>query len=259
MESRLRAIVTSAGASWLPDWMRDHEWEDRFNPMKAKRLGPSIVPAEVIVPLSSLSTFFNRVDAFIRPPVVVEATVVKGEEVILLCLIPHDRRKLTFNLAFILSLSVLRLAKRLGGRAYASGLFLGQEARAVHGMRLKMWQDHKRNKDHRDLFNPGKLSGIWLMKIVITLALWFEPMARIAGNMVRPRLAEVWNDRERAALAWAESVTYLIDGDVPDPIYQQACEQFSAGEIDDLSFAIAEINAWNRLMVCSRTPPHLAK
>ena len=195
VEPQLKAIVSAAGASWLPDWMRDHEWQDRFNPMKAKRLGPSIVPAEVIIPLSSLSTFFNRLDAFIRPPVVVEATVVKGEEVILLCIIPHDRRKLTFNLAFMLSLSILRLAKRLGGRAYASGLFLGQEARAVHGMRLKLWQDHKRNKDDRDLFNPGKLSGIWLMKIVITLALWFEPIVRIMGNMVRPRLAEVWKPR----------------------------------------------------------------
>jgi Fe-S oxidoreductase/FAD/FMN-containing dehydrogenase len=192
VEPKLKAIVSAAGASWLPDWMRDHEWEDRYNPMKAKRIGPSIVPAEVVIPLSSLAIFFNRLDAMIKPPVVVEATVVKGEEVILLCLIPHDRRKFTFNIAFTLSLSILRLAKRLGGRAYASGLFLGQEARAVHGMRLKLWQDHKRNKDDQDLFNPKKISGLWLMKIVITLALWFEPFVRVAGNMVRPQLREVW-------------------------------------------------------------------
>ena len=195
VEPRIKAIVSAAGASWLPDWIRDHEWEDRFNPMKAKRIGPSLVPAEVVIPLSSLSAFFHRLDRFFKPPVVVEATVVKGDEVILLCMIPHDRRKLTFNLAFILSLSVLKLAKRLGGRAYASGLFLGQEARAVHGMRLKLWQDHKRNKDNEDRFNPGKLSGIWLMKMMILLTLWFEPMARIAGNMIRPKLREVWKPR----------------------------------------------------------------
>ncbi len=191
-EPKLRAIVAAAGASWLPDWMRDHEWADRFNPMKAKRIGPSMVPAEVIIPLSALSTFYNRLEAMIKPPVVVEATAVKGEEVILLCLIPHDSRKFSFNLAFTLSLSILRLAKRLGGRAYASGLFLAQEARAVHGMRLKLWQGHKRDKDDRDLFNSRKLSGIPLMKLVITLALWFEPIVRIMGNTVKPRLKEVW-------------------------------------------------------------------
>ncbi len=76
--------------------------------------------------------------------------------------------------------------------------------------------------------------------------------------LVAWREAPVFNNQERAALAWAESMTSLVGGDVPDPVYEQACEQFSTKEIADLSFAVAEINAWNRLMVCSRTPPQLA-
>jgi AhpD family alkylhydroperoxidase len=76
--------------------------------------------------------------------------------------------------------------------------------------------------------------------------------------LVAWREAPVFNNQERAALAWAESMTHLIGGDVPDHIYAQACEQFSMKEIADLSFAVAEINAWNRLMVCSRTPPQVA-
>jgi alkylhydroperoxidase family enzyme len=59
-------------------------------------------------------------------------------------------------------------------------------------------------------------------------------------------------------LAWAESMTLLAGGDVPDHIYEQACEQFSIKEIADLSLAVSEINAWNRLMICSRTPPRVA-
>jgi AhpD family alkylhydroperoxidase len=76
--------------------------------------------------------------------------------------------------------------------------------------------------------------------------------------LVAWREAPVFSNRERAALAWAESLTWLTNGDVPDPVYQQACEQFSMKEIADLSFAVAEINAWNRLMICSRTPPQVA-
>jgi alkylhydroperoxidase family enzyme len=53
-------------------------------------------------------------------------------------------------------------------------------------------------------------------------------------------------------------MTNLKDGDVPDSIYEPLSQQFSIKEIADLSFAVAEINAWNRLMVCSRTPPVLA-
>jgi AhpD family alkylhydroperoxidase len=76
--------------------------------------------------------------------------------------------------------------------------------------------------------------------------------------LVAWREAPVFSNQERAALAWAKSMTSLVGGDVPDHIYEQACEQFSMKEIADLSFAVSEINAWNRLMVCSRTPPQVA-
>ena len=76
--------------------------------------------------------------------------------------------------------------------------------------------------------------------------------------LVAWREAPVFSAQERAALAWAESVTYLTGGNVPDDVYKQMCDQFSAKEIADLAFAVAEINAWNRLMVCSQTPPQCA-
>ncbi|WP_306591242.1 carboxymuconolactone decarboxylase family protein [Geothrix sp. 21YS21S-4] len=68
------------------------------------------------------------------------------------------------------------------------------------------------------------------------------------------REAPVFDARVRAALEWAEALTHL-EGEVPDAIYAQAAEQFAPKELADLSFAVAEINAWNRLMVASRTPP----
>jgi len=76
--------------------------------------------------------------------------------------------------------------------------------------------------------------------------------------LVAWRESPVFNSRERAALAWAEAVTLLTGGDVPDNVYAEVCVQFSTKEIADLSFAVAEINAWNRLMLCTRTPPQLA-
>jgi AhpD family alkylhydroperoxidase len=76
--------------------------------------------------------------------------------------------------------------------------------------------------------------------------------------LVAWREAPVFSAAERAALAWTESLTLLVGGDVPDAVYAELCAHFSTREIADLAFAIAEINAWNRLMVCSRTPPQLA-
>ena len=64
-----------------------------------------------------------------------------------------------------------------------------------------------------------------------------------------------YNDRERAALAWAEAVTLVAEGHVPDEVYEQARATFSEKELSDLTLAVAAINAWNRLSIASRTVP----
>ncbi|HEY2295229.1 MAG TPA: carboxymuconolactone decarboxylase family protein [Thermoanaerobaculia bacterium] len=64
-----------------------------------------------------------------------------------------------------------------------------------------------------------------------------------------------YSDRERAALAWAEAVTLIARGHAPDAVYEEARAHFSEKEIADLTFAVATINAWNRLSIASRTVP----
>ena len=64
-----------------------------------------------------------------------------------------------------------------------------------------------------------------------------------------------YTDRERAALAWTEAVTMIRDGHVPDEVYEEVAKQFSEKELADLTFAIATINAWNRLSIAARTVP----
>jgi AhpD family alkylhydroperoxidase len=66
-----------------------------------------------------------------------------------------------------------------------------------------------------------------------------------------------WNgfsERERAALEWAEALTLLTDGFVPDDVYERARAQFSDEELANLSLGIVAINGWNRLNVAFRTP-----
>jgi AhpD family alkylhydroperoxidase len=85
--------------------------------------------------------------------------------------------------------------------------------------------------------------------------------ARAAGETEqRLHLLSVWreapcySDRERAALAWAESVTRLPDNDVSDELYAATQRHFSDKELTDLTFAVITINAWNRLAVPFRSP-----
>jgi AhpD family alkylhydroperoxidase len=80
-------------------------------------------------------------------------------------------------------------------------------------------------------------------------------------------LVPVWRDagvlftaRERAALAWAETVTRVSETGVPDASYEAAAAEFSDVELVDLTYAISLMNAFNRFGVSFRsTPAAIAK
>lgn len=69
------------------------------------------------------------------------------------------------------------------------------------------------------------------------------------------RESPLFTAKEKAALALSEVLTQPGDDGVPDALYREAREHFSEVELSELAFSIAIINAWNRLMVISRTLP----
>jgi AhpD family alkylhydroperoxidase len=73
--------------------------------------------------------------------------------------------------------------------------------------------------------------------------------------------SNLYSQRERAALAWAESLTNIAATRAPDDVYEEARSQFSEKELADLSIVIAMINAWNRLAIGTRSshPSDVAK
>ena len=63
-----------------------------------------------------------------------------------------------------------------------------------------------------------------------------------------------FDDRERAALEWTEAVTRVAETHVPDDVYEHVRRHFTEEELIDLTLAITNINAWNRLNIAFRTP-----
>lgn len=64
----------------------------------------------------------------------------------------------------------------------------------------------------------------------------------------------LYSDRERAALAWAETVTLVAETGIPDDDYAAVREVFSEKEVAELTAVICAINVWNRLSVSARSP-----
>lgn len=68
------------------------------------------------------------------------------------------------------------------------------------------------------------------------------------------REATCYSERERAALEWTEAVTLVARDHVPDEVYERVRPHFTEEELANLTFAITNINTWNRLNVAFRTP-----
>lgn len=86
--------------------------------------------------------------------------------------------------------------------------------------------------------------GVAVEKLVLVQA-WRE-----AGGL--------FDTRERAALAWAETVTRVAETAVPDAEFEAASAVFSEKELADLTIAIGLMNTYNRLGIGFRVPPAAA-
>ncbi len=61
--------------------------------------------------------------------------------------------------------------------------------------------------------------------------------------------------RERAALAWTETLTLIaLEQRVPDDLFDSTREQFSEAEVVDLTVGIIAINGWNRMAIAFALP-----
>jgi len=113
--SGLKDAIINAGGTVLPDEIAKHETEEWYRSMKVKRLGPSFVPAEVLVPVDNIDKVLNEIEHKISLPVMVEGMVSNDNMATLLCFIPHSERSFRFNLAFPLALSIIKMAQNNGG------------------------------------------------------------------------------------------------------------------------------------------------
>ena len=64
-----------------------------------------------------------------------------------------------------------------------------------------------------------------------------------------------FSEREKAALAWAESVTNIATTRAPDHVYEEMRRHFSEADATHLTMGIALMNALNRIAISMRRGP----
>lgn len=211
----LETAVRKQGGTFLSDEQAEMEWADRTNAMRLKRLGPSIIPTEVIVPLDEMATVLDEIDQKIDQPFVLEGMLsnsandsarngarvdarsnTPSTDVVLLGYIPHDERTFNFNMAFVLALSVMKIANDHHGNCYATGLYFRDQAENLLGTgKCDRLRAYKHAHDPKNILSPGKVlfldgerGGVlgWLMRTAMRFERTIRPIANAAKPSEKP-------------------------------------------------------------------------
>ncbi|HWP96850.1 MAG TPA: FAD-binding and (Fe-S)-binding domain-containing protein [Syntrophomonadaceae bacterium] len=186
------------GGELLSEEVALHEWAARFEPMRAKRIAPSLIPSEVIVPIENLAQVIEETREDIKQTFILEGFATNQREIVLLGFIPHDERSFNFNLAFGLSLTALKVAQKYGGRPYATGLYFTGFADQVLGKdTVEVLHKFKKEVDPLGIMNPGKVLDVSLVSQGLKMANALEPLVRVFGNWAQGKEpGEVFKERK---------------------------------------------------------------
>ncbi|MGY5872575.1 MAG: FAD-binding oxidoreductase [Candidatus Thorarchaeota archaeon] len=137
-------------------------WEERLYTLRIKRHGPSLVPAEMLVPTNVLPEILEKTKRELRnSKIAIEGMLSNdGTASFMVWILDDERKKLSFTIGWYRSFQIASLAEQFGGRPYAVGLWNGRHAKKFYGNdTYKYLKVMKKKLDPSEIMNPVKVFG----------------------------------------------------------------------------------------------------
>ncbi|MFW9909956.1 MAG: NADH-quinone oxidoreductase subunit NuoB [Candidatus Thorarchaeota archaeon] len=146
------------------DEVAEHEWHERYYPMKIKKKGPTLVVGQAFAPLENLAAIlddFQFEQASARAGI--DGYVNSKTGVTMMGYFLEDERRHFFMLSWSQSFVIFKIAQRHGGHVHSTGIWFANYSNQYFGkQRLSRIRAAKLEWDRKEISNPGKIFAYWL-------------------------------------------------------------------------------------------------
>ncbi len=159
---KIKAITKDENGTPLDDDRAWFYWSERLYPLRIKRHGPSLVPAEMLAPLEMLLEILEKTKTELhKSKVAIEGTLSNdGSTSFMVWILDDERKSISFTVGWHRSFQIATLAEQFGGLPYAVGLWNARHAKKFYGdQSYKELKVMKKRLDPRNLMNPVKVFG----------------------------------------------------------------------------------------------------
>jgi len=147
-----------------PGHVASYLWNERLFGMKTKRLGPSILASEVIIPITSAAAFVKKakkIGSHFGVEICIDSYIIDEHRALIMSTFLCDSRTKKYYIKIPLVAMLTKAAIVLGAEPYGLGLWNAAFIHNLYGdAKLRDLKAYKAQADPNHILNPGKFFSV---------------------------------------------------------------------------------------------------
>jgi FAD/FMN-containing dehydrogenase/ferredoxin len=147
-----------------PRYVASYLWNERLFGMKAKRLGPTILASESIIPIASAAGFIEKakkLGANFGVEIFIDSYIIDAKTALIMTNFLCDSRKFKYYIDLPLTMMLTKTAVSMGAEPYGLGIWNAGFINSLYNNEKKHnLLAYKTKIDPNNIMNPGKFFGI---------------------------------------------------------------------------------------------------
>ena len=163
-EHFVKSMARNGSIEEAPRYVASYLWNERLFGMKIKRLGPTILASEIIIPITSAAAFIEKakkIGGHFGVEICIDSYIIDAHKALIMSTFLCDSRTKKYYINLPLVSILTKAAVALGAEPYGLGLW---NAAFIHDLyssaKLRDLKAYKAQVDPNNILNPGKFFSV---------------------------------------------------------------------------------------------------